>query len=95
VKRVEGFIKAQNGHRIKSLSDSDITQYFETIGRHGRLSGWQFRQCVDAIRILYCDHLKSSTCQEVDWQFWLDSAKQLDIDHPSTARQLTPPPSAC
>ena len=90
MKRVEEFIKAQNGHKIKSLSGRDITQYFETIGRQGRLSGWQFHQCVDAIRILYCDQLGDSACQEVDWQFWLDSAKQLDIDHPTTARQLTP-----
>ena len=69
VKRIEEFIKAQNGHKIKSLSGPDITQYFETIGRQRRLSGWQFHQCVDAIRILYCDHLGGSACQEVDWQF--------------------------
>jgi len=90
VKRLEGFIKLQNGRRIKSLSGKDITEYFEAIGRKSRLSGWQFYQCIDAIRILYCNLLISSSCQEVDWNFWLDSAKQLEIDHPTTARQLTP-----
>lgn len=90
VKRVEEFIKAQNGRKIKSLSGTDISQYLEMIGRQNRLSGWQFRQIIDAIRILYCDHLKTDVCQEVDWDYWLDSAKQLEIDHPTTARQLSP-----
>ncbi len=90
VKRLEEFIKAQNGRKIKSLSARDITQYFETIGRKNRLSGWQFYQCIDAIQILYCNLLISKSCQEVDWHFWLDSAKQLEIDHPTTARQFTP-----
>jgi len=51
VKRVEEFIKAQNGRKIKGLLAADITQYFETIGRQNRLAGWQFHQCIDAIRI--------------------------------------------
>lgn len=90
VKRIEEFIKAQNGQRIKGLSDADINQYFEMIGRQNRLAGWQFHQCIDAIRILYCDLLKTHVCQNINWHYWLDSAKQLEIDHPTTARQLTP-----
>ncbi len=26
----------------------------------------------------------------MDWNYWLDSARQLDIDHPTTARELSP-----
>ena len=55
VKRVEDFIKAQNGYKIKSISVDAITQYFEAIGRQNHLTGWQFRQCIHAIQILYCD----------------------------------------
>lgn len=90
VKRVEDFIKAQNGHRIKSLSGSEIASYLEAIGRENRLTGWQFRQCVDAIRILYCDLLLTPAAQEVDWRFWSDSASELEVDHPTTVHQLTP-----
>lgn len=90
VKRLEEFIKAHNGDKIKDLDCSEITHYFETIGRQKRLAGWQFYQCIDAIRILYCSFLRSNLCNEVDWRYWLDSAKQLDFDHPSTARQFTP-----
>ncbi len=52
VKRVEDFIRAQNGRKIKSISVDAITQNFEGIGRQNHLPGWQFGQCVDAIRIL-------------------------------------------
>jgi hypothetical protein len=90
VKRVEKFIKAHNGLRIKSLASPDITSYLETIGREMRLTGWQFRQCVDAIRILYCDLLLTPAAQEVDWRYWYDSASELDVDHPTNAHQYTP-----
>ncbi len=67
VKRVEEFIKCQNGHKIKSLSSTDIENYFNMIGRQNRLKSWQFYQCVDAIRILYCQLLMTPVCQDVDW----------------------------
>ncbi len=68
--RAEEFIRAQNGRKIKSISGNDISQYFEAIGRQNRLSGWPFYLCIDAIRILYCDLLKSLPCQEVVWCQW-------------------------
>ena len=89
VERIEESIKAHEGRKIKSLSGSDIRRYFELIGRQDRLAGWQFRQCVDAIRILYCEALATAVCREADWNYWLNSAKELDADHPTTARQLT------
>lgn len=90
VKRVEDFIKAQNRRKIKHLSAGDIHGYFETLGRQSRLQGWQFAQCIHALQILYCKLLASGVCQEVDWAYWMDSARQLESDHPTTARQLSP-----
>lgn len=89
VKRVEDFIKTQNNRKIKSLSARDISQYFDMIGRQNKLTGWQFHQCIDAIRILYRDLLMWSAYQEVDWDFWFSSAQQLEVDHPTTARKLS------
>ena len=60
------------------------------LGRQNRLTGWQFAQYIDAIQILYCKLLATPDCQRLDWDYWHDSARQLDIDHPTTARQLTP-----
>lgn len=90
VKHVEGFIKAQNGRKIKTLSAADINDYFGVIGRQNRLSGWQFRQHIAAVKILYCDLLASAPGRDVDWQYWEDSARELEVEHPTVARQLTP-----
>jgi hypothetical protein len=59
-------------------------------GRQNRLPGWQFCQCIDAIRILYCDLLASPAARDVDWSYWFDSARELEATHPTMARQLTP-----
>ena len=90
VKHIETFIKAHSGRKIKSLTEQDLNRYLEMLGRQNRLSGWQFAQCINAIRILYCDLLSTPACQSVDWEYWKNSARQLDIDHPTTARQLSP-----
>ena len=52
-KRLEKFIKARNGRKIKDLSAAETHQYFDMKGRNNRLAGWQFLQYIDAIRILY------------------------------------------
>ena len=90
VRHVETFIKAHNGRKIKQLTCRDIETYLETLGRQERLAGWQFRQHVDAIRILYCQLLRTGVGPSVDWQHWIDSSRQLDADHPTTARSLSP-----
>lgn len=90
VKRIEEFIKAHSGQKIKSLSPESIHQYLNVLSRQKRLSGWQFAQCIDAIRILYCFLLSTPTARKVDWDYWMDQAHQLEIDHPTTARQLSP-----
>ena len=90
IKRLEDFIKAQNGLKIKGLSALYIQHCFKMIGRQNHLTGWQFHQCIDAIRILYCDLLQTPLCKEADWHYWFYPAKQLEMDHPTTAHQLTP-----
>jgi len=38
----------------------------------------------------YCDLLETPAACDVDWSYWFDSARELDTDHPTTAKQLTP-----
>ena len=90
VKHIEAFIRAQNGRKIKSVTVADITRYFDMLGRNKRLQGWQFAQHIDAIRILYCHMLALPVGKEIDWDYWTDSAKQLDFDHPTIAPELSP-----
>ena len=90
VRRVEEFIKAQNGRKIKSLQPNDIERYLDGIGRQARLEGWQFRQCVHALQILLSDFLSLPMAGQVDWAFWFASATQIGTDHPTVAHELTP-----
>lgn len=57
VKHIESFIKAHSDRKIKSLSALDLNNYLEMLGRKKRLSGWQFAQGINAIRILYTTSL--------------------------------------
>jgi hypothetical protein len=90
VKHVEDFIKTHSGRKIKSLTGQEVSRYLEMIGRQNRLTGWQFAQCIDAIRILYCELVSAQACQDVDWEYWKSSARQLEVDHPTTVRRLLP-----
>ena len=90
VQRVEEFIRARDGHRIKDLSAAEIHRYFEMPGREKRLAGWQFRQCIDAIRILYCELLASPPARDIDWSYWFASARELEASHPTMAPLLSP-----
>jgi len=85
VKRVEAFIKAQNGLKIKTLSGEDIDRYFEMTGRVNRLSYWQFRRCIDAMRTLYRGLPVIPAAREVDWRYRLDPTGVLDADKPASS----------
>ncbi|MGH8556383.1 MAG: integron integrase [Methylococcales bacterium] len=61
-------------------------------GRKSHLADWQFRQTVDAIEILFRQMLKAAWVDEVDWDFWRQSAHQLEDDHATVARDYQPVP---
>ena len=90
VRHVEAFIKAQKGHKIKSLSAAEVRHYFDVLGRRNRLQSWQYSQHVDAIRILYCQLFDSSLCRDVDWDYLIDASRSLEDDHPTQARRMAP-----
>ncbi len=78
VRRLEGFINAQNGYKFKSLSGSFIDAYLDVIGRLNRLSDRKIRQCIDAIRIPYRYLLSPEVADSLGWLFGLDSATALE-----------------
>ena len=57
VRRVELFIRAFPETRLQAISSEDLNIYLKGIGRK---SDWQFRQIVDALRILFVDIVESS-----------------------------------
>ena len=87
VKRVEQYIQRYPNERLRSHSPQHVVDFFTEMGRDGKLSDWQFRQSVDAIRILFCILLKSDFCRLVDWEYWSEASKQLTPRHATLARE--------
>jgi len=85
VRRAELYIESVQGRRLTEHRPADVSGYLAELGRLGRLEDWQFRQAVDAIQKLL-ELVGVSWLQEVDWQYWLESARSLPADHPTIAR---------
>jgi hypothetical protein len=67
-------------------SSRHIEQFFTDLGRDSRISDWQIRQTVDAIRILFCELLHSEPCAAVDWKYWSEASLRLAPSHATLAR---------
>jgi hypothetical protein len=85
VRRAERYIESVPGRRLTEHRPADVNGYLAELGRLGRLEDWQFRQAVDAIQKLL-ELVGVSWLHEVDWQYWLESARSLPADHPTIAR---------
>jgi integron integrase len=78
----EAWIQAR-GHQ-----SADRTRaYFDALGRSVHLADWQFRQAVDAARILACDVLTLPWAASFDWQGLSDQARSLEPDHRTLVRE--------
>jgi len=96
VRWAEAWINA----RGKRSADT-TTAYFDALGRSTHLADWQFRQAVDAARILACEVLALPWAADFDWQGLADQAKSLEPSHRTFGREsiqvravLPPPPPA-
>jgi hypothetical protein len=74
------------GLRLKKHKASDLTDYLNALGRKSSLKAWQFRQAVEAIRILLVDMAGLDWARAFDWEFWRESARSLQPSHPTIAR---------
>jgi integrase len=63
VRWAESWTKAR-GHQSPERTQA----YFDALGRSAHLADWQFRQAVDAARILSCDVLAISWASSFEWQ---------------------------
>jgi integron integrase len=81
----EAWTKAR-GHQSAERTQA----YFDALGRAAHLADWQFRQAVDATRILACDVLTLSWALSFDWHGLSDQARSLAADHRTLAREAIP-----
>ena len=92
--RVRDFI---NGIRDKGLSQvhaEDVCAYLERAGRDTSLEDWQFAQLVHALEILIVDVGCLPWAETFDWEDWKQSARTLEADHPTLAREPVAPKSS-
>ncbi len=89
VLRAEQFIRAFPGRRLAELEPDDISGYLARKGQISTLQAWQFRQTIDAIQNLY-SIVNAEWAAPPDWDFWRDSARTLEAQHATTAREVAP-----
>jgi integron integrase len=82
VRWAESWTKAR-GHQSAERTQA----YFDALGRSASIADWQFRQAVDAARILACDVLAIPWASAFDWQSLSDQARSLEPGHRTLARE--------
>jgi hypothetical protein len=90
VLRAQAYIAAHPGMRLKQHQASDLTRYLNALGRTSGLEDWQFRQAIDAIRILLVEMVGLDWARGYDWDYWRESARSLPVSHPTVARDYDP-----
>ena len=93
-RRVEEYLEAHSGAPVRSHGREQVKDYLQVLGRNTALEDWQYRQAVDALRILFCDLLTVPWGTELDWGYWMRLSRALPETHPTIAREGPPTPPA-
>ena len=86
VRHCELYIASIPDRRLAQHTDDDVTNYLQQLGRSARISDWQYRQSVDAIRNLFL-FIQAPWARHFDWQSLIDASFSLDSNHASIARE--------
>jgi integron integrase len=86
VRHAEHYIKSFPEQRLTTHSPQMVEGYLQDKGRNSRLTDWQFRQLVTALRVLFADLVKAPWAESFAWQFWFDSSQELPSSHATVAR---------
>ena len=97
-RHVEHYISAHPELRLAAHSSDTVSSYLDDLGRQGKLRDWQFRQAVEALKILFCEMVKVPWARDFAWSDWMDRAQSLPPSHRTIARdsagpEITPSPS--
>jgi len=90
VKCAEEYIKAHPGLRLSQHSAQYVKQYLQKKGRNPRLEDWQFKQLVEALKLLFKDVVKLPWANSFPWDDWLVAATSLPNNHATVARDYQP-----
>ncbi len=66
-KHVEAYIKANNNIPLNTHTGQHIDRYLNAKGRLPQLKEWQFRQIVDALRLLFSELIRTQWSTSYYW----------------------------
>lgn len=89
VKHCEHFIRAYTETRLKQHTPNTITKFLSSLQQRSTLKAWQKMQVVDALKFLFLS-IHSPLCNQIDWEHWKMSCKELEQDHATLARNNQP-----
>lgn len=87
VLRAEEYLRTTSHEKIEQHQSSDVLAYLELVGRKRSLEGWQFRQIIRSLEILFSDATKTPWTKSFDWAYWYASARNLSHNHATIARE--------
>jgi integron integrase len=90
VVRIERYLKAHPELPPDRHDARHVAEYLGQAGRDPDLPGWTFRQLVHALQLYFVHVIHPSWAEAFDWQYWLDSARELEPSHPTVARHNQP-----
>lgn len=90
MRRTLSFMRYAGYTDPRGLERKVVEQYLAEKSRQDSLKDWQFRQVVDAIRILVEDVAKAPWAGEVDWAFWRNDRRLVDNEHRTLYRESHP-----
>lgn len=85
-RHAEEYIKANKTTRLSVHSPALLEEYLRAKGRNKHLKNWQYKQIIDALRILFTGLVRAPWAASFAWDDWLISADQLPDGHASIGR---------
>ncbi len=89
VRHCERFIRHYSDCRLKDHTAETVSPYLSELLANQKFLWWQKRQCIDAIRLLFLS-IRAPLCRQIDWEYFKMSCKELEVDHPTLARNNLP-----
>ena len=87
LRHVEAYLADNVGRELPEHGPADVGHFLEKLGRNSSLPEWRYRQIVDALRIFFTEGMQSEWAKGFDWQHWMDSAREIETDHPTVSRE--------
>lgn len=92
MRRADEFMRYAGCSDPRGLTREVVEKYLAEKGRQNHLEDWQFRQVVDAVRLLVTDIEANDWSADIDWSFWRGTRKAVDQEH-ATLHRETPLPN--